>query len=291
MRLPSLFAVVLALTPAGFAQEAPTGLDAELRYQRGKVTVGDSLATFDLGEEFRYLDPAQSERLLVEGWGNPPGNETLGMIFPSELSPLSPEGWGIIISFEEDGYVEDDEAEKLDYDDLLQQMKKEVTEANEERQKAGYEPIDLVGWAERPHYDPADHKLYWAKQLRFGDAEQDTLNYNIRALGRRGVLVLNAVASMDQMATVQASMQELLPAVELNAGHRYSDFVPGTDKVAEYGIGALIAGTLAAKSGLFKVLLAGLLAFKKVIVVGVVAAGVALKKLLGKKQPADYGPA
>src|SRR2546426_2131137 len=35
-----------------------------------------------------------------------------------------------------------------------------------------------------------------------------------------------------------------------NEGHRYADFVPGTDKVAEYGIAALIAGGVAAKAGL-----------------------------------------
>src|SRR4029077_20327257 len=74
--------------------------------------------------------------------------------------------------------------------------------------------------------------------------------------------------------------------VEFNGGHRYADFIPGTDKVAAYGIAALIAGGLAAKAGLFKVLLGALVALKKVIVMGFVAAAAFLRKLFGRK-PTD----
>src|SRR6266581_5803290 len=93
-----------------------------------------------------------------------------------------------------------------------------------------------------PHYDSASHKLYWAKDLRFGGDSGRTLNYNIRVLGRRGVLVLNAVAAMDQLESVKRDMAKVIGFVEFNGGHRYADFIPGTDKVAEYGIAALIAG-------------------------------------------------
>jgi hypothetical protein len=34
--------------------------------------------------------------------GNPPGNETLGMLVPARVRVLAPEGWGVIISFSED---------------------------------------------------------------------------------------------------------------------------------------------------------------------------------------------
>ena len=52
------------------------------------------------------------------------------------------------------------------------------------------------------------------------------------------------------------------------------------------GIAALIAGGLAAKAGLFKVLLGALVALKKVIVLGLVAAAAFLRKLFGRK-PTD----
>lgn len=293
--LSALLCVLPFVPGAGLAQEPPASpadpakLESELRYQTGTVQVADGRATFHLGPEFRYLDPEQSARLLTEGWGNPPGGETLGMIFPAEPSPLSAEGWGIIVTYEEDGYVDDKDAEKLDYNELLADMKKGVAEENEERTKAGYEPIHLVGWAEPPHYDKASNKLYWAKDLKFGDSPVDTLNYNIRVLGRRGVLVLNAVSTVNQLSSVKTSMQTLLPAVEFNPGHRYADFIPGKDKMAEYGIGALVVGTLAAKTGLLKALLAGLLAAKKFVILGLVALGAGIRKLFKKKEPAMAG--
>ncbi len=289
--LSALLCVVPFAVAAGFAQTPPaaptdpTKLDAELRYQTGTVQVAGGKATFNLGPEFRYLDPKQAARLLTEGWGNPPGDETLGMIIPAEPSPLSAEGWGIVITYEEDGYVEDKGAEKVDYNELLGQMQKSVSEENKERTKAGYEPMQLVGWAEPPRYDKATNKMYWAKDIKFGDSPLDTLNYNIRVLGRRGVLVLNAVSTIDQLASVKTSMQQLLPAVEFNPGHRYADFIPGKDKMAEYGIGALVLGTLAAKTGLFKALLVGLLAAKKFVILGIAALGAWFRKMFKKKEP------
>jgi uncharacterized membrane-anchored protein len=43
----------------------------------------------------------------------------------------------------------------------------------------------------------------FAKQLRTEGDSQNGLNYNIRVLGREGVLVLNAVAGIDQLAKVK----------------------------------------------------------------------------------------
>ena len=283
--------------PAGLASAAPAPLgttpeefEAKLKYQQGRIELGSGLATLNLGPAFRYLDPEQANRVLVNAWGNPPGSKTLGMILPSGVSPVEEDGWGIVVTYEEDGYVDDKGAEKLDYAKLLTEMKEDASQANEERVKQGYEKVELVGWAEPPRYDRASHKLYWAKDLKFGTSPDHTLNYNIRVLGRRGVLVLNAVSEVDQLATVKSSMQALLPEIEFNQGHRYADFIPGKDKVAEYGIGALIAGTLAAKAGFFKVLLAGLLAFKKALLLGIAAIGAFLRKLFKKEDPASQAP-
>ena len=165
-------------------------------------------------------------------------------------------------------------------------MQRAIRDGNAERQRAGYPTVELNGWAEPPHYDSASHKLYWAKDLRFGGDSGRTLNYNIRVLGRRGVLVLNAVAAMDQLESIKRAMGQVMGFVEFNEGHRYADFVPGTDKVAEYGIAALIAGGVAAKAGLFKVLLAALIGLKKLLVVAL-AAGAAFFRKLFRRKPAD----
>ena len=263
----------------------PEQVEAQLRYQTGHVTVRRGLATLELPADFRYLGPQETD-IVLHAWGNPPGHETLGMLVPAGVRVLAPEGWGVIISFSEDGYVKDDDAAKIDYRELLTSMQQATREANRKRAKAGYATVELVGWAEAPHYDSVAHKLYWAKDLKFTDDSAHTLNYSIRVLGRGGVLVLNAVASMNRLESVRRDMAKVIGFVEFNGGHRYADFIPGTDKVAEYGIAALIAGGLAAKAGLFKVVLGALIALKKLIALGLVAAAAFLRKLFRRK-PAD----
>jgi uncharacterized membrane-anchored protein len=250
------------------------GLYAEekaLTYQTGEIKLGDGMAVARLSEGYRYLDPAQSQKVLVEMWGNPPGQKTLGMIFAPGMSPLKTESWAVIIQFDEDGYVKDDDAEKIDYDDLLKDIQQSMAQENKERVKQGYETIDMIGWAEKPHYDKAAHKLHWAKELHFGDSREHMLNYNFRVLGRKGVLILNAVSSMSQLGLVKEGMQPILSAVEFDEGHRYSEFDPKFDKVAKYGIAGLVAGGILAKVGFFKILIGFLLVGKKFLILGVIA--------------------
>jgi uncharacterized membrane-anchored protein len=178
---------------------AMQAFEAKLNFQRGKIVLPGGLATLDVPDSFRYLAPEQTDMILVEAWGNPPGRKTLGMLFPSDVSPLKEGGWGVVITYQEDGHVADDEASTINYGELMEGMQEETAEANEERQQQGYEPIRIVGWAAPPRYDQASHKLYWAKELEFGGSPEHTLNYDIRMLGREGVLSFNAVASMNQV--------------------------------------------------------------------------------------------
>lgn len=269
--------------------EAMQKIESELKFQQGVITIKDGLAKISLSEKFRYLDPDSTQKVVVDLWGNPPREKSLGMIVPADFKAASENSWGVIITYDEDGYVEDDEAASINYNDLLKEMQQSTRESNEERRKAGYETVELVGWAQPPHYDAANHKLYWAKELKFGEGAENTLNYDIRALGRRGVLSLNAVGAMSQLKDIERDMQAVLGFVEFNEGHRYTDFLPGTDKVAAYGITALIAGKLAAKAGFFKLLLGALLAGKKFVLIALIAIGAFLKKLFSRKPKDEIG--
>jgi uncharacterized membrane-anchored protein len=266
--------------------------DASLSYQTGDVVIGDGMATLHLGAGFRYLGPEDTTKILVDAWGNPPGMVTLGMILPADLSPLDQaRGWGVIITYAEEGYVEDDDADDIDYDELLQGMKESAEADNEERVRQGYEPAHLVGWAEPPHYDGARSTLYWAKELDFEGSKEHSLNYSIRVLGRRGVLELNAISGMSQLAQIKPEMEKIFALVEYQAGHRYNDFDPDVDEVAAYGIGALIAGKAAVKIGLWAGLIKFVIAAKKALIIGVLALIVGLKKLLGmRRKEEDAAP-
>ena len=285
--------IALALSPLLQAQEDEAALRQKLRqladglnYRKGEISLKSGLATIHIPEEFRYLDAKDTETVLSRIWGNPRGSHTLGMLLPTTISPAASESWGVIITYDEDGYVKDDEAAKLDYDKLLKEMKEGTAEDDKARQKEGYPGIELVGRATPPRYDAATHKMYWAKELKFGGSDENTLNYNIRMLGRRGVLVLNAVAVMTQLKEIEAAAPAVLAMVDFQEGHRYSDFNPTTDKVAAYGLAALVVGGLAGKAGLFKGLLVALVAAKKFVIIGVIALTAFFKKLFGKKESA-----
>lgn len=278
---------LMLLSPFGTTALAQEADDAppQFAYQSGDVTLPNKVATLHLGDRYRYLDPAETERLLV-AWGNEPGNDTQGSIIPGEVDPMSESGWAVILSYVDDGHVDDSEAAEIDYDDLLADMKEGTAADNEARKQAGYEEVHLIGWAERPRYDAAARKLYWAKELEFGSSEMHTLNYDVRVLGREGVLSMNAVGTMAQLPQIRADMQPLIEVAEFNPGHRYADFNASTDRMAEYGLGALIAGGVAAKLGLFAKIGAFLLAFKKFVIMGVLALGGLAMKLLGRKKDA-----
>ncbi len=257
---------------------------SSLKWQTGEIRLRDGLAKIELTPGYRYLDGADAEKVLHELWGNPPQPATLGMIFPDGAGPTDPNGWGVLIQYEEGGHVNDDDAARINYDQLLSQMQRQVRDHNAERQSEGYPPVELIGWAEPPHYDDATHKLYWAKDLRIGQNEPPSLNYNIRILGRRGVLVLNAVALMRDLPIVSQKMPEIMARVDFQPGNTYADFDPRIDKVAKYGIAALIAGGAigaAAKFGLLKAFWPFLLVIKKFLVLIVVGIAAAVRKLMG----------
>lgn len=216
----------------------------------------------DLKDKFYFVNSEDARAILTEAWGNPPDATTqaAGMIFPGKASPLS-DTWGIELRPDLIGYINDEDAASIDYNDLLASMKSDTLAGNEERTKAGYEPVTLVGWAQPPKYDAENKRLYWAKELKFGNAERHALNYDVRFLNREGALVMSYIASMDQLPEVNGSLTDVLNAVSFDPGKRYSDYVPGADKVAAIGVGGLIAGKVVAKTGLLVVALAFLKKF------------------------------
>jgi uncharacterized membrane-anchored protein len=286
----AVLSMAQAAEPSGEARLAEMKKLADsLNYQQGEITLRSGLAKIRLPENFRYLDAKDTRTVLTRLWDNPDSGSSLGMLIPTGVSPINEDAWAVIISYDEDGYVKDDDAAKINYDDLLKKMKEGTHEASEERVKQGYPAIELVGWAAPPRYDASTHKMYWAKELRLADTPETTLNYNIRILGRRGVLVLNAVAATSQLAEIEKETPAILSMVDFQDGHRYVDFKPGADKVATYGIAGLVAGGLLAKAGFFKLLagffkpiIAGIIALKKLAIVAVVAIVGAIKKLFAK---------
>ena len=297
-----LFAILLLVTGRALAQDNTNKMPPEiiaviknLKYQQGEIDLRGGLAKLTVPNEFNYLGPDDAENVLVKLWGNPPSDtKPLGLLMPAGLTPLDTNCWVVTIAYSEDGYVNDSDASKINYDDLLKKMQKEAADDNPERQKRGYPALTLVGWAAPPHYDAETHKLYWAKDIKAEGEEGDTLNYEIRILGRKGVLELTAVADVSQFTTIDKQTPQILGMVDFKDGSRYADFDPKTDKVAKYGIAALVAGgalAAAAKLGLLKVIWVAILGLKKFIIIGAIAVVAFFKKLFNRSGSSGGGSA
>lgn len=282
-RLWLLFAAVLFTAEPAAAAPVPVdsaalmqarldSLNASFHYQTGKVDLPGHFGYIDVPSGMRYLDSAQTRRVLTDLWGNPPAeaSNTLGMLFPTSAGPVDEASWAFIVKYSDLGHVKDDDAGDIDYDDLLKEMQQETRDDNATRTAAGYPPVELMGWAAAPYYDKEHHVLHWAKTLRFGtdSANRQTLNYDVRVLGRKGVLSLMAVGSPAQLPVLQQQVPALITRTHFADGLEYADFDPGMDEVAAYSLGGLVAGKVLAKVGAFALILK----FWKVLIAG--AAGV-----------------
>ena len=287
---PSVIAAAMACAllagPALAQDDAGAGerqkLIQSLHFQTGDIALAEADAHLHLQPGFRYLDQGDARKVLEDLWGNPPDEDVLGMLVPDNAGLESEHSWAVVLTYsDEDGHVSDEDAAKIDYAQMLKDMQEGIHDANPERKKAGYSTMELIGWAQPPRYDAETKKLHWAKELAFSDSNGHTLNYDIRVLGREGYLSLEAISDMADQPLVNEGMQKVLPMAEFDSGHRYADFNPKTDKLAAYGLAALVAGGVAAKTGLLTKIGLMLLAAKKVVFVGLVAIGAFLKKIFG----------
>ena len=73
--------------------------------------------------------------------------------------------------------------------------------------------------------------LYWAKEFKVSEQDENSLNYDIKLLGRKGVLTVSALASINQLDTINKNLNNVLSMVAFNAGSKYSDFDSKTDDI------------------------------------------------------------
>jgi uncharacterized membrane-anchored protein len=257
-------------------------IESSLVYQTGVIELPEGDATITVPKGFKFLGRDQSIFLLTDVWGNQPDSSILGMLVP-EGGIYS--GWLFTVSYDPMGYVKDDDAEDIDYDDLFKEQQQEMRDGNPERIQLGYEPIEFIGWAAKPYYDKDKKVLHWAKELKFGEDSVNTLNYNLRILGRKGVFMLNAISVIDELPEVNLHVNDVLSSVTFKAGSTYFDFDPDVDEVAAWTVGGLVAGKVLAKIGFFALFIK----FWKVIGLALIAAGSAVWKFItGRREKNTY---
>jgi len=297
--LAVLGAAALLSTPAPLFAEGPPQLSREqisamlkaLNPQQGMITLPTAHATLDLGKDYIFYGPEDAKKIIVDLWGNPPseGDGILGLVMPGGSTPAS-DAWGAVLTYESTGYVSDEDAGKTDYSELLGQMQKATEDNNANRKSQGYPEMHLVGWAENPRYDAKSHAMIWARDLKFADSPVDSLNYDLRTLGRNGVLSVNFLSGMPQLGSIRAAANEFASHASFDKGFRYEEFDASLDKKAEYGVGGLVAagaGLLVAKK---LGLLAVFLKFLKPLLIALVVGFAALRKRITKLFGRDKDP-
>jgi uncharacterized membrane-anchored protein len=245
-------ALLLAAVPAGYAlaDPAPTAVSApanqaavekSLHKQTGDVTIPVANAVLHLGTKYYFLGPDEAKKVLVDLWGNPPSSvsDVLGLVMPADKTVLE-NSWGAVITWNDSGYVTDDDADSADYDKIMSDMRAGDPDVNAERQKAGYPAMHTVGWAQPPSYDKAAHSLIWARDFRIDGDKADSLNYDVRLLGRKGVLSMNMLWDMPHLAEVRAAAQDFGKVATFTSGATYAEYNSGTDKAAGYGLAGLV---------------------------------------------------
>lgn len=258
----------------------------EIKFQTGPVTLDNGVG-LNVPPGYKFIPAKDAEWMVFDLWGNPRSNGIMGMIVKDNYDVMESDDWAFVLSFDKMGYVEDDDASKIDYDDLLKEMQSTEDEENKERKKEGYGSIHMLGWASKPYYDETGKVLHWAKSLKFENNEDTTLNYDVRVLGRYGVLSMNAVGTLKDLNDIKQHIPAVTKIAHFNNGHAYKDFDSNVDEVAAITIGGLVAGKVLAKAGILALLLKNI----KLIFLAIAGAGGLIwKKITGRNKEAAIEP-
>lgn len=278
-----LMALLLAVVSAGVLaqdqqeQESKSPIGS-LPWKIGPTDVKlGNKATIKVPEGYAFLDPAGS-RSLNEILHNPPADGDEYTLAPKSLE------WIAFFSYEDIGYVKDDE--KLDPDAILKSYREGTEEGNKERRSRGWDELNILGWSAKPEYDAQIKSLAWSILAEDVQSHHQIVNYNTRLLGRRGVMDVVVVTPPDKLAASISDFKNTLPGFQYAPGESYAEYRAG-DRVAEYGLAALITGgvlAVAAKKGLFTILGGFLVAAWKFVLIGLAAVGAWFKNLFKKKQ-------
>lgn len=258
----------------------------------GKGELGD-VADLRVPGDCRFTREAGAAAFM-EATENPPSGTELGVLVCTSQSPGNPaqtSRWFVVFEYDASGYVKDDEKEELNAGEILETLRDGQTEGNKERRRLGFDELTLDGWIRPPYYDERTNNLTWA--LRVLSNSDSSVNHSVRLLGRGGVLKADLVSSPGTFEMALPLFEQVVDATSFVPGQKYAEWREG-DKVAAYGLTALVAGgagAAAMKLGLFGKLWKIIVAGAKAIVVGVVAFFAWLRNLFKRKRESASGPA
>lgn len=277
MKTMVLGAVLFLFQGLTFAQADTGGSEKTVEQQLSELNwlkpgsigrIGDK-AEYKVKDGYTFLGATDTDKFLKLNGNIPTGS--------SYTIASTSSQWFGILSFLPEGYVKDDE--KIDAAELLKALKAQNVRGNEERRKQGYPALTLEDWFFPPRYDNESKRLEWATKLRAEGSQSYTANVSTKILGRSGYTSVILVTSPETLEKDLADFKVTLKDFDYVSGEKYSEWKQG-DKVAAYGLGALVLGGAAAaatsKAGIKGIALAAL--------AGLAALWAGIKRLFQRKK-------
>jgi uncharacterized membrane-anchored protein len=243
------------------------------------------LATVHLADPYAFV-PSSEGAAFMRALGNSSDERFVGLIVPK----ASDQFWFVTVDYNDTGHVSDDDAKSWNADELLQSIKNGTEEGNKDRISRGIAALDIKGWIEPPAYDAASHRLVWSILAKDRGSTPDAgaiVNYNTYALGREGYFELDLVTGEQSIAADKPHAAKLLANLVYKEGQRYDDFKASSDRLAEFGLAALIGGVVAKKVGFLALIGVALLKFWKLALIGLPIAGGVLTRFFKRKGPSS----
>jgi uncharacterized membrane-anchored protein len=254
----------------------------------GLSTLG-SEATLQVPADCRF-SAAAGARTFMELTQNPPSGSEVGLLLCREQTDSA--SWFVVFNFDASGYVSDSEGQSLDANAILETLRRGNEQGNRVRRARGWSTLTIKGWQIPPFYDQQTHNLTWSMIVADGQSGDLSVNHSVRLLGRGGVMRAELVADPGQIPTAVPAFNAVLEEYRFVPGKSYAEWRSG-DKVAKYGLTALIAGgagAVAMKTGLlaklWRLLAAVFIAVWKLLAAAVAAGLAGLRSMFRRKKAA-----
>lgn len=230
-------------------------------------------ARIKVPEGFRFVDSAEAAKLLVM-MGNRSTGRELGFLQHIK------DHWAVVFEFDDVGFVKDDDKDKLDADKLLKTIKEGTEQGNKYRAERGIPPMTILGWHVKPNFNDQTKNLEWSILAESENGK--FVNYNVRLLGRKGVTEITLINDLEKVDASLPAFRELIKDFSYKTGEAYAEYRAG-DKMAKYGLGALVVGGAAAvayKVGFLGMILAFAKKLWKLVLVTLLFIGGWIKNLI-----------
>ena len=155
----------------------------------------------------------------------------------------------VFVDYSDVGYVTVDDWTSLDPGEMLSGIKKNTDDSNAERKRQRVPELFVDQWVQKPVYDEPTKTVRWA--IAAHDSEGGNIVNSIAlVLGRHGYEQFTWVTDRKAYVAHGGMLDAIVSAQRFDAGSRYQDHVDG-DKLAGYGVAALVGSV--AGAGLYKV--------------------------------------